>query len=185
MNLPNKLTLIRICMVPVFVVFAVIPGMVWQLLAALIFVAACLTDTFDGKIARSQNLVTNFGKFADPIADKLLVMSAMVVLVSQSRMPAWVCILMLAREFIISGLRLVIVSADGQVVAAGMLGKIKTVIQMVSLVMLLVLVPLEGDGILGFFGVVMAYIAMYLALIMTVISGVGYLIDNFKYIKDA
>ena len=122
MNLPNKLTMLRILMIPLFVVFALIQRQWAQYLALLIYILACLTDFLDGRIARSRNLVTNFGKFADPIADKLLVMAALVVLVDTGRMPSWVCIVMLAREFIISGFRLV-AAGNGTVIAAGMLGK--------------------------------------------------------------
>jgi len=106
-NLPNKLSMLRICMIPFFVVFALMEAQWAQLLALAIFVIASLTDLLDGKIARARGLVTNFGKFIDPIADKLLVMSAMLVLVGQGRMPSWICIIMLGREFAISGFRLV------------------------------------------------------------------------------
>ena len=117
MNLPNKLTMLRILMIPVFVIFALMQQQWAQYVAILIYILACITDTLDGKIARSRHLVTNFGKFADPIADKLLVMSALVVLVESGRMPSWVCIVMLAREFIISGFRLV-AAGGGKVIAA-------------------------------------------------------------------
>ena len=107
MNLPNKLTMLRICMIPVFVIFALVQQQWAQYVALLIYIIACFTDLLDGKIARARGLVTNFGKFADPIADKLLVMSALIILVESGRMASWVCIVMLAREFIISGFRLV------------------------------------------------------------------------------
>ncbi|MBQ9854628.1 MAG: CDP-diacylglycerol--glycerol-3-phosphate 3-phosphatidyltransferase, partial [Clostridia bacterium] len=111
MNLPNKLTMIRILMVPVFVIFvAMHNSAICQLIALVLFIIASLTDLADGKIARSRNLVTDFGKFMDPIADKLLVMSALIMLVEQNRMPGWVCMLILAREFIVSGFRLVAAS---------------------------------------------------------------------------
>ena len=123
MNLPNKLTMLRILLVPFFVVFVYFEKYpVCQVLALVLFISASITDLLDGRIARSRNLVTDFGKFMDPIADKLLVMSAFVMLVEQQRMPGWVCILMLAREFIISGLRLV-AAGNGRVIAAGKLGK--------------------------------------------------------------
>ena len=143
MNLPNKLTMLRILMIPVFVIFALMQQQWAQYVALLIYIVACFTDTLDGKIARSRHLVTNFGKFADPIADKLLVMSALVVLVDSGRMPSWVCIVMLAREFIISGFRLV-AAGGGKVIAAGNLGKLKTVFQMTSTVALMLLVPVSG-----------------------------------------
>ena len=97
MNLPNKLTLLRVCMIPVFVVLALRPAFGCQIAATLVFALASFTDMLDGKIARKRNLVTNFGKFADPIADKLLVMSALIVMVGQGRIPSWVCVLILAR----------------------------------------------------------------------------------------
>ena len=184
MNLPNKLTLVRIAMIPVFVILASFDNLVCQILALAVFGAACYTDMLDGKIARRDNLVTNFGKFADPIADKLLVTSAYVVLVGQGRMPAWVCIIFLAREFIISGFRLV-ASGSGTVIAAAMLGKIKTVTQMISSLLLILLVPFgEMNALLGTFGVVLANIAMYVALVMTVWSGVDYIWKGRDFLKD-
>ena len=123
MNLPNKLTILRACMIPVFVVLALQTPLWAQIAAAAVFALASFTDYLDGHIARKHNLVTNFGKFMDPIADKLLVMSAFVVLVAQGRMPSWACIIVLGREFVISGFRLVAADA-GRVIAAGPLGKI-------------------------------------------------------------
>ena len=182
-NLPNRLTLIRILMIPVFVAFALVPHFWAQIVGAVVFVAACITDALDGKIARRDGLVTNFGKFADPIADKILVMSAMIVLVAQNRMPAWVCILILAREFAVSGFRLV-AAGKGEVIAAGWLGKIKTTLQMIAVPCLLVLVPIDGFAMWGLFGIVLANVAMYLCLIMTVWSGADYILKNIHYIKD-
>jgi CDP-diacylglycerol--glycerol-3-phosphate 3-phosphatidyltransferase len=184
MNLPNKLTLVRIAMIPVFVVLASIANIGCQVAALAVFAAACFTDFLDGNIARKNNLVTNFGKFADPIADKLLVTSAYVVLVGQGRMPAWVCIIFLAREFIISGFRLV-ASGSGTVIAAAMLGKIKTVTQMISSILLILLAPFGGmEPLLGTFGVVVANIAMYIALVMTVWSGADYIWKGREFLKD-
>ena len=184
MNLPNKLSLLRICMIPFFVVFALIEEPWAQLVALAIFVIASLTDMLDGKIARKYNLVTNFGKFIDPIADKLLVMSALIVLVEQGRMPGWVCILMLAREFLISGFRLVAVES-GKVIAAGWLGKIKTVLQMAAVIALLLLTPAGANvPLLGSFGITFANILTYAAAVMTVWSGADYIIRNFSCISD-
>ena len=183
MNLPNKLSMLRICMIPFFVIFALMNAQWAQYVALLIFIVASLTDMLDGQIARKRGLVTNFGKFIDPIADKLLVMSALVVLVQQGRMPGWVCILMLAREFAISVFRLV--AADsGKVIAAGWLGKVKTVLQMAAVIGLFLLVPVEGKPLLGQFGVVLANIAVYAAAAMTVVSGVDYIVRNFDCIRD-
>ena len=183
MNLPNKLTLLRVCMIPFFVVFARMSAFWAQCVAVGIYALACITDTLDGHIARSRNLITDFGKFRDPIADKLLVMSALVVLTAQGRMPDWVCILMLAREFLVSGFRLVAVE-NGRVIAAGPLGKLKTVFQMVATIALMLLVPVAGEPLLGSAGVTIANVLMYIALALTVVSGADYLIRNRDCIKD-
>ena len=183
MNLPNKLSMLRICMIPLFVIFALIGAQWSQLTALAIFCLASLTDLLDGQIARRRNLVTTFGKFIDPIADKLLVMSALVVLVGQNRMPSWVCILMLAREFANSGFRLV--AADsGRVIAAGWLGKVKTVTQMTAVLLLLLLTSVTGEPLLGPIGVTIAQIAMYVSAVMTVWSGIDYIARNFDCIRD-
>jgi CDP-diacylglycerol--glycerol-3-phosphate 3-phosphatidyltransferase len=182
-NLPNKLTLLRVCMIPFFVVFARMSAFWAQCVAVGIYALACVTDTLDGHIARSRNLITDFGKFMDPIADKLLVMSALVVLTAQGRMLDWVCILMLAREFLVSGFRLVAVE-NGRVIAAGPLGKLKTVFQMIATIALMLLVPVEGDALLGPVGVTLANVLMYIALALTVVSGADYLIRNKDCIKD-
>ena len=132
LNLPNKLTLLRIVLVPVYLVL-LFGG--WNVLALIVFAAASLTDMLDGRIARSRHLVTNFGKFMDPIADKLLTHTAFIMLCAMGRLNVVACIIFIAREFVVSGLRLVAVE-QGHVIAAGMSGKIKTVLQM-ALVMLL------------------------------------------------
>ena len=183
MNLPNKLSMLRICMVPIFVIFALIDAQWAQIVALLLFCLASLTDMLDGQIARRHNLVTNFGKFIDPIADKLLVMSALVVLVGQNRMPSWVCILMLAREFAISGFRLVAANS-GRVIAAGWLGKVKTVTQMAAVILLLLLTPVSGAPLLGTIGVTIANIVMYVSAFMTVWSGIDYIARTFDCIRD-
>lgn len=132
LNLPNKLTLLRIVLVPVYLVLLFCG---WNVLALIVFAAASLTDMLDGRIARSRHLVTNFGKFMDPIADKLLTHTAFIMLCAMGRLNVVACIIFIAREFVVSGLRLVAVE-QGHVIAAGMSGKIKTVLQM-ALVMLL------------------------------------------------
>ena len=181
MNLPNKLTLLRVCMIPLFVILALVETTATQILAVIVFLLACFTDYLDGHIARSCNLVTDFGKFMDPIADKLLVMSALVILVSQSRMPAWVCIVMLAREFIISGFRLV-AAGKGTVIAAGMTGKAKTVTQMVAIVMLFLFSSVHGGGH-GFF-YVLSNIVLYASAILSIVSCVEYIWNNRSIIAD-
>ena len=180
MNLPNKLTLLRVCMIPFFVALAKLPAAWAQYAAVAVYVLACVTDALDGRIARGRGLVTNFGKFMDPIADKLLVMSALVVLTAQGRMPDWVCILMLAREFMVSGFRLVAVE-NGTVIAAGPLGKIKTVLQMLSTIAIMLFVPVGAPG--GPMAAV-ARALMYAALVMTVWSGADYIVRNKDCIRD-
>ncbi|MGN0390715.1 MAG: CDP-diacylglycerol--glycerol-3-phosphate 3-phosphatidyltransferase [Wujia sp.] len=171
MNLPNKLTVLRMCMIPFFLVALMVPGIpAGKWIALALFCIASLTDMLDGKIARKYNLVTNFGKFMDPLADKLLVCSAMIALIDLGRIPAWVVIIIIAREFIISGFRLV-ASDNGIVIAAGWWGKIKTVCQMVMVIVL----------ICDFGGSVVHMIEMaliYLSLALTIISLLDYLMKN-------
>ena len=171
MNLPNKLTILRTIMIPVFLIFLYIPGlgMTGDVLAAAIFVLASFTDLLDGKIARKYNLVTNFGKFMDPLADKLLVCSALIALVDLDRIPAWVVIIIIAREFIISGFRL-IASDNGVVIAASYWGKFKTTFQMLMIILLI----LDLGGVFTTIEAVVTWIA----LILTVISLVDYLAKN-------
>ena len=148
MNLPNKLTLLRIALVPVYLVLAAqgTPTMRW--LALAVFALASLTDLLDGHIARSRGLITNFGKFMDPIADKLLVIPAAVLMVQQQVFPAWMCILWIAREFVISGVRL-IAAEQGTVIAAGIWGKAKTVAQMAAILLLTVLPAAHWASVCG------------------------------------
>lgn len=141
MNLANKLTIFRMILVPVMVVFAYLPigGDVYtvsvpMLIMDLIFIIASITDKLDGYIARSRNQVTTFGKFLDPLADKILVLTAMVILVERGLLPAWIPVIVLAREFIVSGFRLVAVEKGGVVIAASVWGKLKTVTQMIALI---------------------------------------------------
>ncbi len=176
MNLPNKLTMSRIAAIPLFVMAMLIPtgweGQKW--LALAIFILASLTDLADGKIARARGLVTNFGKFMDPLADKLLVCSALICLVSQQRLAAWIVIVIIAREFIISGFRLVAADA-GVVIAASMWGKVKTTFQMAMVILLIADIPaLE----------IVTQIAVWGALILTIISLVDYLAKNAQLIAD-
>lgn len=170
MNLPNKLTILRIIMVPFFVFFMLtnlVGGSKW--IALVLFVVASLTDLLDGKIARKYNLVTNFGKFMDPLADKLLVCSAMICLIETGKLAAWVVIIIISREFIISGFRLV--AADsGIVIAASYWGKFKTVFQMA---MIIVLIADLG----GVFDMI-ASILVVIALALTIISLVDYILKN-------
>ena len=177
MNLPNKLTILRIIFIPFFLVTLyvdAIPGGKW--IALGLFIIAAATDALDGYIARKYNLVTNFGKFMDPLADKLLVSSAMIALIELNKISAIVVIVIIAREFIISGFRLV-ASDSGVVIAAGNLGKIKTVVQMV---MVCVLIADFG----GYVVYIIEQVLIYSALILTVVSLIDYFIRNKDVLKD-
>ena len=169
MNLPNRLTIARVIMIPFFLVFLMtdfFPGSRYAALA--IFIIASLTDMLDGKIARKYNLVTNFGKFMDPLADKLLVCSAMIAFIELDLIPAWIVIIIIAREFIISGFRLI---------AAGMSGKIKTTVQMIMCCLLIARLPFA-------FMRYVEQIFIYAALVLTVYSLIVYLVQNKDILKD-
>lgn len=176
MNLPNKLTILRVIMIPFYIVFMYLDFAAAKWIALAIFIAAAITDTLDGQIARRCNLVTNFGKFMDPLADKLLVCSALIVLVDMERIPAWIVIIIIAREFIISGFRL-IAAEKGTVIAAGIWGKCKTVVQMV---MVCFLIADLGGSVIN----IVEQILIYLALILTVISLIDYLVSNRGVLAD-
>ena len=171
MNLPNKLTVLRVVMIPFFVAFLLfdITGAADKWIALAIFCAASLTDMLDGKIARKYNLVTNFGKFMDPLADKLLVCSAMICLIEKGKLSAWIVIIIIAREFIISGFRLV-ASDNGIVIAASYWGKFKTVSQMAMVIVLI----MDLGGVFEMIGNVLVWVA----LILTVVSLVDYIAKN-------
>lgn len=196
MNLPNKLTLSRVVMVPFFVGFLLLtPQYGWfKWIAFGIFVIASLTDLLDGKIARKYNLITNFGKFMDPLADKLLVCSALIGMtaLSQKLIPAWITIIIIAREFIISGFRL-IAAEKGNVIAASMWGKWKTTFQMIMLCIKMLVMdtylpvytassPLMSTLKKAF--VMIGDVTMYIALILTVVSLIDYLLKNKDVLKD-
>lgn len=182
MNLPNKLTILRAIMIPFFLVFLYMSVMEghdfgWFKWVALgVFIAVSLTDMLDGKIARKYNLVTNFGKFMDPLADKLLVCSALIALSDIGRMPAWIVIVIIARDFIISGFRLV-AAEKGVVIAAGWSGKIKTTVQMI---MVCFLVADLGGKVFY----VIDQVLIYLALVLTIVSLLDYLVHNKAVLKD-
>ena len=171
MNLPNKLTVLRVVMIPFFVAFLLfdITGAADKWIALAIFCAASLTDMLDGKIARKYNLVTNFGKFMDPLADKLLVCTAMICLVSMDKLNVIVVLVIIAREFIISGFRLV-ASDNGIVIAASYWGKFKTVSQMAMVIVLI----MDLGGVFELIGNVLVWVA----LILTVVSLVDYIAKN-------
>ena len=176
MDLPNKLTLLRVLMIPVFCVFLHFSPdrTLWRWLSLCVFALACLTDWLDGQIARRRNLVTNFGKFMDPIADKILVMSAFVMLAAQNRMEAWAVVVILAREFIVSGFRLV-AAEGGVVIAASTIAKYKTASQMFAVLLTIVLVP-------GPYAII-ARIVLYVSVFLTALSGADYIWKNRKFLR--
>ena len=178
MNLPNKLTIIRVLLIPFFVFFLLVPvaGEASRYIALVIFIVASLTDLADGKIARKYNLVTNFGKFMDPLADKLLVCSALICFVEMDLLPAWIVIIIISREFIISGFRL-IASDNGVVIAASYWGKFKTTSQMIMIVLLIAQIP-------GTVFDILEQLFIYIALILTVVSLIDYLIKNKDVLKQ-
>ena len=171
MNLPNKLTILRVILIPFFVVFMLfdITGAADKWIALVIFCVASLTDMLDGKIARKYNLVTNFGKFMDPLADKLLVCTALICLTSMNRLNVIVVLVIIAREFIISGFRLV-ASDNGIVIAASYWGKFKTVSQMALIIVLI----MDLGGVWNVVGTVLTWVA----LILTVVSLIDYIAKN-------
>ncbi len=178
MNLPNKLTLFRVILIPFFVFFLLAPYFedYGNYIAVAIFIVASITDFLDGKIARKYNLVTNFGKFMDPLADKLLVCSALICLIQLESIPAWVVIIIIAREFIISGFRL-IASDNGVVIAASYWGKFKTAFQMLTVIVLILDIPNKVFIILG-------TVLIYVSLALTVISLIDYIAKNKDVLKD-
>lgn len=188
MNLANKLTLGRMFLVPIFLIFIAAKNIPYgTFIATFIFVLASLTDKLDGYIARSRNQITNFGKFMDPLADKLLVTSALISLVELHIVPSWAAVIIIAREFAVSGLRTV-AAADGKVIAASWWGKIKTVIQIIAIVVLLIQVNIGTSSYLTnlvsgneFFSCFFAYmpsVLLWAAVIITLVSGFDYFKKN-------
>jgi len=202
MNLPNKITVSRILLVPVFVILLLVQFPYSNIVAFLVFLIASCTDFVDGHLARSRNLVTNFGKFLDPIADKLLVTAALIALVGQDKIPSWFVTVIIAREFIVTGMRL-LANGEGRVIAASMWGKAKTVTQIIAISLLLLdnyrlpadesdvfmigkLQELFGLGAAQTLGSVigiLATIMMLVALVITVYSGYDYLAKNKDVLK--
>ena len=197
MNLPNKLTIFRIVLVPVMVIISLIniPGEVLginsnMIIMLFIFIVASLTDKLDGYLARKNNQVTTFGKFLDPIADKILVLAAMLIFVELGRLPSWIPIIVLFREFIVSGYRLVAVQKNGTVIAASIWGKLKTVTQMIALTLMFIDVNKYGaifTGNLKGFAFVLNLITtllMTISVIATVFSGYDYIKGGKDLLKD-
>ena len=177
MNLPNKLTVLRVIMVPFFVFFMLtdVGGDANRWIALVLFCVASLTDMLDGKIARARNLVTNFGKFMDPLADKLLVCSAMICMIPSGKLEAWFVIVVIAREFIISGFRLV-ASDNGIVIAASYWGKFKTVSQMAMIIILIA----DFGGVFDMIGIALIWVS----LILTVVSLIDYVAKNVQVLTQ-
>ncbi|RGY99412.1 CDP-diacylglycerol--glycerol-3-phosphate 3-phosphatidyltransferase [Clostridium sp. AM58-1XD] len=177
MNLPNKLTVLRVILIPFFVVALLWDGgenETLRIVSAGIFIVASLTDMLDGKIARKYNLVTNFGKFMDPLADKLLVCSALICLIELGQIPAWMVIIIISREFIISGFRLV-ASDNGIVIAASYWGKFKTTFQMIAVVLMIFNIEALQP---------VTTVMIWIALILTVVSLVDYIAKNHKILTE-
>lgn len=188
MNLANKLTMIRIFLVPVFLIFITVEDIPYgSIIATVVFIIASLTDQLDGHIARSRNQITNFGKFMDPLADKLLVTAALVSLVELNLVPGWAVVVILAREFAVSGLR-TLAASDGIVIAASWWGKIKTVTQMIAILLLLIKVNINSSVSAinfvnnnSFLSGFLAYVPetmMFIAVLITIISGIDYFVKN-------
>jgi CDP-diacylglycerol--glycerol-3-phosphate 3-phosphatidyltransferase len=178
MNLANKITITRIFLIPVFLVLMLIEFKYHNFLAAAVFIIAASTDSLDGYIARKRNLITNFGKFIDPLADKLLVTSALIVLVSKGQVPALVAIIIISREFIITGFRL-LASSEGVVLAASWLGKVKTVTQIIAIIAIII-----GNFPFTYINFPFDIIVLYISVIFTVISAVDYIYKNRKLVKE-
>ncbi|MFQ9984493.1 MAG: CDP-diacylglycerol--glycerol-3-phosphate 3-phosphatidyltransferase [Lachnospiraceae bacterium] len=181
MNLPNRLTILRVCLIPFFVVFMLtdFAGGASKYIACAIFVLASLTDALDGHIARKYHLITNFGKFMDPLADKLLVCAALICMIEPGahyQIPAWMVLVIISREFIISGFRLV-ASDSGVVIAASYWGKAKTVVQMVMIVVCILNVGASWYQIL-------CVALIWASLILTVVSLLDYIVKNIKVLQE-
>lgn len=193
MNLANKLTVMRMILIPIFLVFLVFDCLPYgKSIATALFIIASITDKLDGYIARSRNQVTNFGKFMDPLADKLLVTAALVSLVELNCVPAWAVVVIIAREFAVSGLR-TIAASEGTVIAASWWGKIKTVIQMIAIILLLLKISIGeystlsdfifGNGALSWVFNSLSMYMFYIAVIITIISGIDYFVKNKESIS--
>lgn len=180
MNLANKLTILRVILVPIFIAFMTIDALWAKIVGLLIFIIASLTDMLDGQIARKRNMITTFGKFADPLADKMLTTAAFLVFMQQGIIGAWPVFIILVREFAVSGIRLA-AAAEGEVIAASFWGKFKTVTQMLSIVVgiILMCIPQIPSNITA----LTIQILVWICVVFTVISGVEYVVKNWKLMK--
>ncbi|MCC8169487.1 MAG: CDP-diacylglycerol--glycerol-3-phosphate 3-phosphatidyltransferase [Oscillospiraceae bacterium] len=175
MNTANKVTMIRVFLVPIFMVLFMINNTACHYAALAVFIIASVTDAIDGHIARKYNQTTTFGKFVDPLADKVLTTAAFLILMHYGRMSVWALMIVLTREFMVAGIRLV-AAGDGKVVAASMWGKIKTVTQMIAVIAAMLLLPF--DSVLGISAALISDILIWISVAFTVISGVDYLLKN-------
>lgn len=179
MNTANKITLLRVVLVPLFMALFLCESALCRILALAVFIIASITDAVDGYIARNYNQITNFGKFVDPLADKMLTTAAFVILVSYGRMSVWALMIVLAREFMVSGIRSM-AAADGKVIAASMWGKLKTVSQMVAIIAaIILLLPYFPETAAK----IITDILVWLSVVFTVISGADYLMQNRSVLK--
>jgi len=188
MNLPNLLTLLRIALIPFFMLFALMDGPLFSFIALLIFIAASITDHIDGHLARKYNMITNFGKIMDPLADKLLVTSAFLVFVAQGRMSCVPVMIILAREFAVTSLR-VVAAGEGKVLAAGMSGKVKTVSQIVYII--LMLLDITSMTFIPFIPLISPFVlfieqaAMWIITLITLYSGIEYFYTNREIVLSS
>ena len=193
MNIANKLTISRIFLTVIFMIFLFMEGFTYKLLALIVFIIASWTDFLDGYLAKKRNEISNFGKFMDPIADKVLIISAFLAFVEMRLIPAWIVLIIVFREFLITGLRLLAL-ARGEVIEAAVAGKHKTVSQMVSIYAILIFIVFKESGkrLFGFWNANMEYyfkqtifVLMIITALFTLISGISYLVKNRRFLKDA
>ncbi len=177
MNIANKVTMVRVFLVPIFIFSYYYNINNQQTLTAIIFIIASLTDALDGYLARSKNLVTNFGKFIDPLADKILTATALILLVEAGKVAGWIVVIIIAREFTITGFR-ILAAAEGITIAASPLGKIKTISQLFAIILLL----LDNTVFINF-NIPMDYLMLYVSLIFTVLSGIDYIYKNLSVLN--
>ena len=180
MNTANKLTLLRVVLVPVFMAFLLMNGTAWQFAALAVFVIASLTDMLDGQIGRRCNQITTFGKFADPLADKMLTTAAFLVFMQKGIINSWAVMIILAREFMVAGVRLAAVS-EGKVIAASFWGKFKTVSQMAAII--IAILVLNIPAVPQSAAVIVTNIFVWISVVLTVISGADYLVKNWNLMK--
>ena len=173
MNTPNKLTLLRVVLVPVFMALALVEGTAFQISALVVFILASLTDYFDGKLARKYNMVTTFGKFADPLADKMLTSAAFLVFTCMDLISPWVLMIVLFREFAVSGVRF-LAAGTGTVIAASFWGKLKTVSQMIAIILTFVIIILEP----GNAGLIIINVSIWISTVLTLLSGADYIFKS-------